>query len=199
MMSFKITMEGEQAIAERYGFVAKTMNAHIKRATAQEAHLLRRMIVVGIRKQAPGGVKFKPLEPSTIKAKGSSKALIDKGDLIRSVNVQKFADGAVYFVGVHKMAAYKDGVSMANIAEVHEFGTKDGRIPARPYLRPSFAEWRKGVEQRMLMRVVESLGLEEPLANIKEKVLMDTSGTDKEFAHQINAVFRGDKLTWDIR
>lgn len=54
-------------------------------------------------------------------------------------------------VGVPKGAGvYEDGMTIATIAAVNEFGTADGHIPARPFLRP-------GVENRaeMYLRLVE--------------------------------------------
>lgn len=54
-------------------------------------------------------------------------------------------------VGVPKGAGvYEDGLTIATIAAVNEFGSADGHIPARPFLRP-------GVESRaeMYLRLVE--------------------------------------------
>jgi hypothetical protein len=202
MIGLKIAMEGHKATSDRVKRIAKTMKRNIDKSTAQEAHLLRRMIVMGIRRQAPGGKKFLPLQPETIKAKGSSKALIDKGDLIRSINVQPFAGGAAYFVGVHKMAGSKNGVPLANIAEVHEFGTRDGRIPERPYLRPAFAMWKKGIQSRMMTRLVDFMGLGKPALfalKVKDKILSDSTGKAKKFAHQVSAVYnKGGRLSWKI-
>lgn len=154
-MIFKILLEGHKATAKRIDKIASGMNNRIKQAIAQEAHILRKIIVTGIRSQKPGGKQFKPLDPATIAMKKSSKALIHRGDLIRSITVKSLPGGNSYFVGVHKMSRGKDGKSLANIAEVHEFGTKNGRIPARPFLQPSFDEWRKDAVERIKKNLIK--------------------------------------------
>lgn len=51
-------------------------------------------------------------------------------------NTLKDSDKVV-LVGVPKGAGvYEDGLTIATIAAVNEFGTADGHIPARPFLRP---------------------------------------------------------------
>ena len=105
----------------------------------------------GIVSGAPGDQKFAPNSPMTIARKGSSKPLIDKGDLVGSITYQVI-DADNVFVGVKK------GKEI-NIAAVHEFGctiqvtpkmraylhyqgihlkasTQYIHIPARPFLRP---------------------------------------------------------------
>lgn len=70
--------------------------------------------------------------------------------LKKLANTLKDSDKVV-LVGVPKGAGvYEDGLTIATIAAVNEFGTADGHIPARPFLRP-------GVENRaeMYLRLVE--------------------------------------------
>jgi len=43
-------------------------------------------------------------------------------------------------VGVARRKRYKGGEKIANIALVHEYGSKDGKIPARPLWRPTADE-----------------------------------------------------------
>jgi len=88
----------------------------------------------GIVSQAPAGEPFEPLAASTILRKGSSSALIHHGDLLGAIT-SKVLDGAV-FVGLLRTAKGREGEDLANLGEIHEFGTKDGRIPARPFLGP---------------------------------------------------------------
>jgi len=90
-------------------------------AVHKEALRYEREMKLGIRDQAPGGQKFRPLSPITVHLKGSSKALIDKGDLMRSIGTTKFGPTA-YFVGVHRMKRHRSGRSLVNIAKIHEFG-----------------------------------------------------------------------------
>jgi hypothetical protein len=157
----------------------------LDRATGKVALELAAAIQRGIRSGAPGGQKFKPLAKSTIAMKRSSKALIDHGDLIRSIGARRVAQAGnpVWFVGVHRSAKDKDGTGLYNLAELHEFGGKpyDIRVtpkmrawwaymaskgifkyrlaasthiihhkgmPARPFLRPTFAVWSQDVSKR---------------------------------------------------
>lgn len=201
MIGMKIAMEEAKATQTRLNRIHDRMNRAIMKTTAQEAHLLRALIVKGIRKQAPGGQKFRPLADSTIEAKGSSKALIHHGDLIRSISVHKEFGGAVYFVGVHKEAVAPSGSGVpgdaANIAEVLESGTKNGRIKPLPYLRPSFNVWKKGVDKRVLIRIVADTGLGKPLVKGASKILMDT--TKQGFQGNITSRFTSaGKLSWKI-
>jgi len=108
----------------------------------------------GIRSGAPGGQTFQALSEFTIQRKGSSKPLIDKGDLIGSITFEVVDDDSVA-IGVKKGNA-------GNIAAVHEYGctievtpkmraflhyngihlkeaTTYINIPPRPFLRPVLA------------------------------------------------------------
>lgn len=94
-------------------------------AMRQEAQFARKMIVQGIREQAPGGRKFKPLSPSTLAIREfrgfrGSKALIERGDLRNSVKVTETPEGA--FIGILRTARSRDGDQLANIAETQEEG-----------------------------------------------------------------------------
>lgn len=196
MIGLKVAMSGANETQHRINQVVSGMGVAIRKTAFQEAHLLRRTIVMGIRKQAPGGETFEPLAPETIKRKGSSKALIDHGDLIRSVNVKEIGGGIAYFVGVHKEARSADGKSLANIAEVHEFGTRNKRIPARPYLRPSFKVWKKGIQLRMITRIAYDLGLNRAAQFAGSRMLTDS--TNSGFNGNLSADFSRGKLNWRI-
>jgi len=129
-----------------------------KKVGVHGASAVKRGIVSG----APGGEKFAPLSPVTIAHKGSSKPLIDKGDLVGSVTYAT-PDTNTVFIGVRKSAKGKDGVGLANVAAVHEFGctvpvtpkmraylhhegihlkasTQYINIPPRPFLRPTLKD-----------------------------------------------------------
>lgn len=104
----------------------------------QEAHLYRKELVQGLRKQAPGGKAFKPIAKSTrqgrkFKGFGGTKALIRTGDLRNSITVVKKAGGV--FVGVPRSARGKDGRGLVNIARVHEFGSRPIVIQITPAMR----------------------------------------------------------------
>jgi hypothetical protein len=95
------------------------------------------MMVKGIRSQAPGGEDFEPLADSTIDMKGSSKALIDNGDMIRSIGLEDVGEDG-WFVGVNRTAENDEGMPFENLAEIHEFGTEPYRIPITPKMRGFF-------------------------------------------------------------
>ena len=123
----------------------------IKQAAARVGNYGASEVKKGIVSGAPGGKKFVPNSAMTIARKGSSKPLIDKGDLVGSITYQVVDDNHV-FVGVKKGEE-------VNIAAVHEFGctiqvtpkmrayfhyqgihlkasTQFIVIPPRPFLRP---------------------------------------------------------------
>jgi hypothetical protein len=198
MIGLRIAVRGAAQSQQRLNNVAANMGKSIRQAMYQEAHLLRRMIVVGIRRQAPGGQRLRPLKPATIKAKGGkSKALIDKGDYIRSINVKEIGGGVAYFVGVHKEARNDKGESLANIGEVLEFGTRDRRIKPLPHLRPSFAKWKVDTGKRALVRLVASLGLERMAVGLGRKILTDSSS--RGFRGNLTARFsKSGRLSWRL-
>lgn len=111
-------------------FTQRRLGGALRTAVAQEAHFYRRKIIEGLREQAPGGKRFKPLSPATLAVRrfmgfGGTKALIRTGSLRNSVTVRIVGDGA--FVGILRTARGKNGQSLANIADIHEHG-------AGPYL-----------------------------------------------------------------
>ncbi len=152
----------------------------LRQATAKVGNYGASEVKKGIRSGAPAGKTFAPLSPVTIAQKGSSKPLIDKGDLIGSITYELPSRDTV-FIGVKKTAKNKDGTSEANIAAVHEFGctipvtskmraylhyqgihlkssTKYISIPARPFLSPIFSssEFRAKIAEIYLMAIKEA-------------------------------------------
>ncbi len=171
--------------------------AGISSALAQQAHALRKEVVEGITKQAPGGTPIRPLASTTLAARtlkkfGGTKALIRTGELRNAITV--VIDGDEAFIGVLRKARGRGGRSLANVAEIQEFGKGPivipitprmrrylfvlfkkagvprsgggGRskgvvvvtIPPRPFLRPAFETFRKGVHEGFLRAVARSLG-----------------------------------------
>jgi hypothetical protein len=111
----------------------------IERAVLQEAQLLRGEIVRGLTEQNPGGDPIKPLAKNTITKRRmlgfrGTKALIVRSDLRRSVVVHQMA-GTGAFVGVLRSARAKDGQSIANVAELNEFGSRPIVIKITPKMR----------------------------------------------------------------
>ena len=76
-----------------------------------------------------------PNAPSTAQRKGSSKTLVDTGEMVGHVTHRstQTEEGLAGEVGI-----LDENVSIRAI--VNEYGTGDGRIPARPFLRPAFDE-----------------------------------------------------------
>lgn len=64
---------------------------------------------------------------------------VDLGSKLRAL------DGFVGKTGYFETARYPDGTPVAYVATVHEFGSPEGNIPARPTMRPTAArkqaEW----------------------------------------------------------
>ena len=72
------------------------------------------------------GTPWARLAASTVKQKGNSKALYHEGTLQRSLYHENTSDSA--YVGVN---ATENGYAYP---AVHQYGSKDGKVPARPYL-----------------------------------------------------------------
>lgn len=116
-----------------------------------------------------------PLHGFTIEQKGSSKPLIDEGDLLGSVGY-RFLKKDIIFVGVHRKA--DDGTDIAKIHE-REQGTKikvtpkmraylhargfhlkpetdELFIPGRPFIKPSYQDFKeKGIAKELFSEAVE--------------------------------------------
>jgi len=192
-----VRKSGDWAMARRLlaGGPVK-LKAAVGTALRQEAQLLRKEIVQGITRQAPGGESIKPPPPLThaarqMKGRGGTKSLMVSGDLRNGIATIVKGDEA--FVGVPRKARGKDGKSLVDVAQVQEFGAgpiiipmtpamrrflfallriagESGgggsgkgvvviQIPARPFLRPAFKVFQKGVQKRFLGRVAGLVGL----------------------------------------
>lgn len=105
------------------------------RATAKAGVFGEGEVRRGIQSGAPGGQTFQPLHWWTIARKGSTKPLIDNGDLIGSITHEAPDDSSVW-IGVKRSAKDKEGKPLVNIAAVHEFGCVIGVTEKmRYYLR----------------------------------------------------------------
>jgi hypothetical protein len=120
----------------------------VGKAWNQEAAFLKRRLEQGIRDQAPGGRKFKPLAPTTLALRkflgfGGTRALIGVSrQLIRSINVTKFGrlgsrDYKV-FVGILSTATGSFRRNLFRIAKQNEFGSKPIVIRMTPKARRFF-------------------------------------------------------------
>lgn len=128
-----------------WSFVAKMLEGEVNRfrgtlqtVLRQEAELLRKEIVQGITKQAPGGKGFRPLSELTLAARRlkrfrGTKALMVRGDLRN--NISAIIRGDEAFVGVHRKARDKNGKPVIDIAKLNEFGSNPIVIPITPKMR----------------------------------------------------------------
>lgn len=137
------------------------------KAAGQAGFLLVKRIKEGIKSQAPPGQKFEPIGALTAWKKGSTKALMDSGGLVRSITWKRVRGGV--WIGTNYRS--KKGV---NIARVHEKGatievtdamrkgfvavigrrikktTKYIRIPARPFISPIMNDKKTIQEAKIL-------------------------------------------------
>lgn len=110
----------------------------VERAMKQEAHALRNEVVSGLTAQAPGGEPIRPPAPLTLAARqlegfGSTKSLLVRGDLRNAISV--IADGDEVFIGVLRSAKSSKGETLADIAQIQEFGGPPVIIPITPKMR----------------------------------------------------------------
>lgn len=102
----------------------------VQQSLIQQAHILRTGVVKGIASGAPGGKPFAPLSPMTLamrkfKGFGGSKPLNVTGSLRGSVVVHRAGGsgpGGAVFIGILRQSRSKDGKSLVNIGEIHEYG-----------------------------------------------------------------------------
>jgi len=74
-----------------------------------------------------------PNAPSTVKRKKSSKTLIDSSEMLKHVDHKITGEG----LNLKGSVGFFDEEN-AKKARINEEGTKDGRIPPRPFLVPGF-------------------------------------------------------------
>lgn len=118
---------------------AKNTGKRVGLALRRAALLAEAALKEGIVSGAPGGQTFRPLALSTTLLKGSSKPLIDKGDLLGSITttLDNPQDPREAFVGVHRTAV-ANGENLFNVAMVHEYGAGPYVIQVTPAMRGFF-------------------------------------------------------------
>lgn len=87
-------------------------------------------------------LRWIPLQPATISQKvkrGYSTDILIASSTYFQAITSNVTDDTV-FVGVPKGTREPNGADTWMIAQVHEFGSQTGGIPARPLWRPSFQE-----------------------------------------------------------
>jgi phage gpG-like protein len=150
----RVTKIGDWSLARRIlSGASRRVKDAINKAVLQEAQFFRTKIVEGLRSGAPGGQAFQPLATTTLAIRRfrgfkGSKPLIVHGDLRNSIAVVKEGDGV--FVGVLRTAKSRGGQSLANIAAIHEFGSRAIAVKLTPKMR------------RFLHAAFRSAGLDAP-------------------------------------
>ena len=135
----------------------------LRQATVKNAMLLVREIKKGIVSQAPGDQPFVKLAESTIRKKGSSKALIDTGFLVASITQLILGDRA--FVGLLRGTRNKAGDELVNIGAIMEYGATINHpngaviiIPPRPFLHPVMEKYRDQIVENYREAIRSVLG-----------------------------------------
>ena len=148
-MSVKKT--GDWALARRLlTETPRRLADGVETGLRREAEALRKEIVQGITRQAPGGEAFAPLSPLTLAARkmkgfGGTKPLLVRGDLRNAISTIVRRGEA--FVGVPRKARGKDGEPLVDVAQTQEFGSDPVVIPMTPAMRRFvFALLRKAGE-----------------------------------------------------
>ena len=144
---------------------ATQLDHAIRKAMKQEGQFLRKKLVQGIRKQAPGGRQFKKLAKTTVATRRfrrfrGTKALIRTGGqgLIGSISVLQKKD--FVFIGVQRTVRADDGRLLADIMRLNEFGSKPIVIKITPKMRRFlFAAFKahratRGVKGNMALGVI---------------------------------------------
>ena len=153
----------------------KKMEKAFEKSLSREAHRLQAKIVQTFGAQAAPGVRWAPLSAMTLELRarrgfGGSKALLDRGDLRRSIKVRRantrnaqgqFVAGGkgkatAYFVGVYRSERSRGGGPLVNIAIIQEggatikiFGSGSATIPPRPFIGPIWATEAKKSARRI--------------------------------------------------
>ena len=83
-----------------------------------------------------------PLKKETIRRKGSSRVLFDKGYLLQQIDKRISKDGLTAEVGV-----FDGKEKRAYIALIHEYGAPAAGIPERSFMRSTLEENRKGLKK----------------------------------------------------
>jgi len=134
-MAMSRTTWGFDEAIKRLHDMPRLMNENMKRATLHNATNTRDAIKKTIQRGRP---EWDSNSPLTRSVKGSSKALVDHGDLMNSVGY-KVVSPFVFFIGVPRTAKHSSGAKMVNIAAVQEYGAtirpKKAKILAIPVTR----------------------------------------------------------------
>lgn len=126
----RVKLFGDWDKLANIGSIGQRFQRSVTQSLIQQAHILRTGVVKGIASGAPGGKPFAPLSAMTIamrkfKGFGGTKPLNRTGSLRGSVVVHRAGGsgpGGAVFIGILRQSRSKDGKSLVNIGEIHEYG-----------------------------------------------------------------------------
>lgn len=104
----------------------KESKAYLKK----EADEIKKEVQQTIYSQSGG---WQPLKDTTVKEKGSDTILIETGQLVDSIQVEKISD---LEYAITPQGNHSSGLSNSELATIHEYGTE--KIPPRPFIRPTY-------------------------------------------------------------
>lgn len=126
------------------------MDDEIKRILLDAAMDLRNEIVKKINSNVPP-----PNAPSTIKQKGSSKTLIDTGNMVNSVDMRFTESDSSISIEV---GIFDPGVAIYALA--NEYGTDT--IPERSFMRSTYDEVIDDIVDKMAAEIGNAIGKKLP-------------------------------------
>ena len=85
----------------------------------------------------PPGVTWEPLSPATIKRWGQHPIYNLTGLYSRSVGLYQYKSRVLVGLPINNKRSSQRALTLNQLAKILEFGTADGRIPARPLWAPS--------------------------------------------------------------
>jgi len=141
-MNFRIVDNSTPALAE-YKAMVGSVNRAVSTMLARESAMLANNIKGGLVDQRPGGIPIKPISRTTIILRGirtkgggapGTKALIDSASMVNAVRSRKESQFH-YTAGVHRNARAKNGGRLANLAAIHEYGTRNYTITVTEKMR----------------------------------------------------------------
>ena len=172
-MNLRLDMEGDwgKALEIAEGELRKRVRKGMARGVAKGATTIQGKVKANIDR---GRSEHKANHPFTVEQKGSSRPLVDTGDMANSVSVQ-FLSELVAVIGVSRNTP--KGVSIAAVQEfgatirvtdkmrgyLHSVGlhlkpdTKAIVIPPRPFLRPAWEEGQEEVHEIITEEVREEI------------------------------------------
>lgn len=112
---------------------------------------------------------------ATAKTKKNTKGLEALRKVLDKIDAEKPHVKVGLLAG--SSAKRDDGLTNPELGLIHEFGTSDGRIPARPFLRPAInkhaEEYRKAIESVLRRALEKQTPFEKGLALIGQKAAAD--------------------------